>query len=215
MAAFSWRLTLFVYRQRAFFIPFTLLWILISILQTFSSQREIILAVNRHNTPFADWFFWLITAVGNGVFILGVAVLIFFFSKKQAAIIVAGYLLSGLIIQISKKFIFIDMHRPYKALSDISNELHKVDGVVFFSNNSFPSGHTASAFAMFATLAFMTRYAFLKNLCLLVACLVGYSRLYLLQHFLRDVFVGALIGVLTALFCQLIFDKYRVLNKLQ
>ncbi|MDP4276824.1 MAG: phosphatase PAP2 family protein, partial [Bacteroidota bacterium] len=37
--------------------------------------------------------------------------------------------------------------------------------------------------------------------CLLLACLVGYSRLYLLQHFLTDVVAGSLIGMVSAAFC--------------
>jgi membrane-associated phospholipid phosphatase len=42
---------------------------------------------------------------------------------------------------------------------------------------------------------------------LIAAILVGYSRIYLAQHFLDDVLAGAMIGVLSAIFCWMFFDK--------
>ncbi len=210
---FTGRLTYLMYRNRVFFTFFWIIWIAVSTVQTFFSQREIILFVNALHTPVSDYFFWVVTALGNGVFVIAVAVLIFFFSKKQAAIVVTGYLLSGAFVQLSKKFIFMDRPRPMKALADIFEDLHKVDGVHFFGNNSFPSGHTTSAFALFTTLAIMSRSRTLALLCLLTACLAGFSRVYLLQHFLRDVHTGAILGIFAALICQVIFDKYWPLNQ--
>jgi len=36
----------------------------------------------------------------------------------------------------------------------------------------------------------------LKSLCFFTAVLVGLSRIYLIQHFARDVYVGSLFGVI-------------------
>jgi membrane-associated phospholipid phosphatase len=65
--------------------------------------------------------------------------------------------------------------------------------------HSFPSGHTASAFALFIGMAFFTQNKYLKAVCLLLALGVGYSRVYLALHFPEDVLAGSLIGVLCAL----------------
>lgn len=58
---------------------------------------------------------------------------------------------------------------------------------------SFPSGHTSAAFAA-ATVMLLTRSR-LKYLFLVLAILMGFSRLYLYVHFPSDVFGGILTGI--------------------
>ncbi|MDX2135121.1 MAG: phosphatase PAP2 family protein [Saprospiraceae bacterium] len=66
---------------------------------------------------------------------------------------------------------------------------------------SFPSGHTAGAFALFTALTFMLpprmRPLGLPLALLAIACAV--SRIFLVQHFLADVLAGAAIGIGMAL----------------
>jgi len=66
---------------------------------------------------------------------------------------------------------------------------------------SFPSGHTAGAFALFTTLALMlkTRYKPFGLLFAAGAILAGVSRIFLVQHFLSDVLAGAVLGMSIAL----------------
>jgi membrane-associated phospholipid phosphatase len=67
------------------------------------------------------------------------------------------------------------------------------------TEHSFPSGHTASAFALATILSFSVKDNSLKSIGLLLgACIVGFSRTYLSQHFLVDVTVGSAIGVVSA-----------------
>lgn len=56
---------------------------------------------------------------------------------------------------------------------------------------SFPSGHTQSAVGTFGCLAASTDKKWWRNLCILLAVLVGFSRNYIGVHFLSDVLVGA------------------------
>lgn len=61
-------------------------------------------------------------------------------------------------------------------------------------NPSFPSGHTATAFAAATVLALF--HPRLRVPALVVAAVVGFSRIYLGVHFWADVVVGAVFGVL-------------------
>lgn len=68
--------------------------------------------------------------------------------------------------------------------------------VYVLQNLSFPSGHSANAFA---TATVLSGVAGLGNLPFAVAALVAFSRVYLGQHFLTDVLVGSGIGLIVAL----------------
>jgi undecaprenyl-diphosphatase len=57
---------------------------------------------------------------------------------------------------------------------------------------SFPSGHTMTAFAVWAVLA--QGFAFLSLPFLVMALLIGASRIFLGMHYPTDVLVGALLG---------------------
>jgi len=63
---------------------------------------------------------------------------------------------------------------------------------------SFPSGHTMAAFALYSLLTLMVghKYAPWGLAFALLAILVGISRIFLVQHFLIDVLVGAVLGLL-------------------
>ncbi len=66
------------------------------------------------------------------------------------------------------------------------------------ANTSFPSGHTASAFAVFfiiSQIAAQYNHCWLGLPAAVLAVAVGISRIFLVQHFLPDVAVGALIGL--------------------
>jgi undecaprenyl-diphosphatase len=62
---------------------------------------------------------------------------------------------------------------------------------------SFPSGHTAAAVSVAATLTFAE--PLLGPVLLPLAALVGYSRVYLRVHYLSDVLAGAGVGLAGAI----------------
>jgi membrane-associated phospholipid phosphatase len=73
-------------------------------------------------------------------------------------------------------------------------------------NNSFPSGHTASAFS---GATFIHKRYGLKRAAVpyLLAGFTGYSRVYADKHYWHDVVAGA---VISSLFTWILVDKYNV-----
>jgi membrane-associated phospholipid phosphatase len=59
---------------------------------------------------------------------------------------------------------------------------------------SFPSGHATSAFALFLCLAFLSANRYIKLISFMSACFIAFSRVYLSQHFLIDIYFGSIIG---------------------
>ena len=81
------------------------------------------------------------------------------------------------------------------------NTLALVPGVKLNTGQtSFPSGHTTSAFNLFSLLAVFLPIK-RQKWGLVLACMAiatGFSRIFLVQHFLGDVLAGAALGLLLA-----------------
>jgi membrane-associated phospholipid phosphatase len=159
----------------------------------------------QEHTVFGDIFFRYITHAGDGIFILALAALLAILKRTYLSVgIVGGYLLSGIFAQIGKRL--LNAPRPKAFFEALGEKVYEVPGVEVHLAGSFPSGHTASVFALavFLMLAIPSRW--LGILLLLMACTVGFSRVYLSQHFPVDVWAGACIGsvcgVVTYMFLQ-------------
>jgi membrane-associated phospholipid phosphatase len=194
-------------RNLFFFTPYSLLLIGAGIWQILYRQGIIALDINRLHHPWADIFFKYITFLGDGLFCVILAAIYFFWSKQKGIALFLSYAISGIIAQSIKKFGFPKEPRPAEYFADMMTQIHTVTGVELSHWNSFPSGHTASAFAVFTLLAFWSKTPALKVCCLILAALVGYSRLYLFQHFLIDVYVGSILGTIVAV---LVTNKWTV-----
>ncbi|MFM7594970.1 MAG: phosphatase PAP2 family protein [Flavobacteriales bacterium] len=154
------------------------------------------LATNQLHQPVLDAIMPYLTMLGDGIFVLLLGVVyVLFIHRSTGWLILISYLFSSLIVQFSKHVLFPDAMRPFFYLKSIPS-FHAIPDFLYYEYHSFPSGHTASAFALATILSFSAKDKPIASLSLLcVACLVGFSRTYLSQHFLVDVMVGSLIGV--------------------
>jgi membrane-associated phospholipid phosphatase len=200
-------------KTKVFSVPFFILVGGSSLLLIFFDKIEIALWINSHNSKFLDFFFQYLTHIGDGITALIISLLFLLFNIRKGSILLIGYLLSGLIIQMLKIFVFPDILRPILLIEN-SPAIHLVEGVKIWGSQSFPSGHTGTAFALFFCLVAYTDKTRLHILGLITAVLIAYSRLYLFQHFLPDVVAGAVIGTFTSLFLLLLFEKYKIFNRL-
>ena len=186
---------LFISRHRAYFLPFVVIWTMLSFIQVLFTQNYILLHLNKYWSPVTDFFFKYITYVGDGTFVIIAGLLAGLYSYRLCVKIILSYAVTGIFVQFLKRMVFAEIYRPPKVLSALLPQLHKVDGVDLYYFNSFPSGHTTAAFTLFTILALECKSPVLKFLLLLPPLLVAYSRMYLLAHFLGDVYLGAIIGM--------------------
>ncbi len=203
-------MTLFsIYKQnRLFFAGYIVLLICALFFLLGFTKVEGHLLLNPLHYKFLDYLFRGATILGDGIFIISLAVLLWFLKKKYLAVmIVGGYVISGIPVQIIKSF--IDAPRPAIFLKSIHYS-HFVEGVTLHNYNSFPSGHTASAFALAVIFSIYLKNKWYSLILLLLATAVGYSRIYLSQHFLEDVSVGSFIGVLSGIAACLLLDKWAM-----
>lgn len=185
-----------------FILPFTIIWIIMFVLLMYYGKINCHLLLNSFHTTISDYFFKYITEVGGSIpfIILG---LLLFYNYRNFIFLGLSQGLSSLITFVIKRVMQIP--RPSVIFNELGIELPVVDGVDLHHSLSFPSGHTTTAFATFFVLAVIIKNKYIKLLCLIIAILGGYSRIYLSQHFITDVLAGALIGLLSAITISPIF----------
>ena len=176
------------------------------------SQAEIFLAINSLHSSRLDMFFYYITYLGDGLFFVLIIIIAAFFRFSSALLGLIIFLLSGLTAQLLKRFIFEASLRPFAELAD-NFDLHKVPGVEQVMTLSFPSGHTVTAFALAFFLTSLLERRYVGWLMAILAVLVAYSRVYLGQHYMIDVYVGSMIGLGVSMLC-IYFLKPKLEGKL-
>jgi membrane-associated phospholipid phosphatase len=184
--------------NKVFLYPFLIVWLLLAVILFVFHKATIHMAINQFHTSYFDFLFKNITHLGDGLTPTFLALIFLFFSFRKAIILGGSSLVAGLLAQFFKRAVFPDMLRPKAYLKDV--ELYLVPGVEVHDFFSFPSGHASTAFSMFMVLALFSRKKPVKLFCFLGALLTGFSRIYLSQHFLVDVYFGAILGIVVAFF---------------
>lgn len=194
-----------LYKNSTFF-SLCLIWFVgLSAVVLLTTKKESFLFINQANHPFFDRFFRLLTFMGDGIFIIALAVLLFLLKYKRLALaLFSSYILSGLIAQVIKRL--MKLPRPAGYFDDpsvihsgLSNSLSKF--------NSFPSGHTTSVFAAAVIISLYTGKKSLAVIVFIFACVAAYSRVYLGQHFVEDILAGSFLGVTVGMLCYMAQEK--------
>ena len=148
-------------------------------------------AVFNSLTNFGDWYIPTIIIV---------CILLFIKNKWYFTLITGSYTISGLVVLISK--LLVRRPRPLVALIDIPKSY------------SFPSGHTLTSILFYMVLWYLltkntNRFnkAVFFSLFILLAILVGFSRIYLGVHFFSDVIGGLILSIPCTLMCLNIINK--------
>jgi membrane-associated phospholipid phosphatase len=171
-------------------------------------KKDSFLLLNTFHNKFLDQLFLSITFFGDGILAILVCLILFLFKKKHESLfLLISFVLSSILAQVLKN----SFHRlrPVNFFHDYS--YHKL--IEGFTNSvycSFPSGHTTTIFTLATMVVFFTKKRSYHILALTLAILVGYSRIYLGQHFLEDVIFGAIIGTSISLLIGSFFLKVNI-----
>ncbi|MFC5410776.1 phosphatase PAP2 family protein [Larkinella bovis] len=179
-----------------------------SVLMLLYTKTELMQWVNAHNAPLGDLFFRNITYLGDGAFAVIVIVILLFRSFRLALMGAVSFLLSTLIVRVLKELVFAGSLRPVKYFEHSDWQYRVIDGLDIHSYNSFPSGHSTTAFAVFCLLALLDDRKNRGWFWALLAVITAYSRVYLFQHFVEDVYVGSIIGTLSSVLVFGLLNRY-------
>lgn len=195
-------------RNRVFFLLYALLLVVVGGLQLVYTQEALMQWVNARNSPVADIFFTYATYFGDGAFFVFVCLVLFVYNRRVSIMAFASFALSSLTSLFLKAVVFPERLRPLKFFEHSTYQYRVIEGLDIHSYNSFPSGHTTTAFAVFGLLAFIDDRRGRGWFFFALATLTGYSRVYLFQHFVEDAYVGSLIGMVSTVVVYLAMKRW-------
>lgn len=199
-----------LYRVRYFLIPYIIILCACFIIKLLFSREEIYFAVNGLYRNWADLAAPYITNAGDGITIIIISVILLLFSYRGGFLLATSYAVTSLVAQILK-YAF-DMPRPKLFFEQQLGKIHFVKDLYILTVHSFPSGHTVTAFSAGVVLTYLVKDKRWGMLLLIAALLIGYSRMYLSQHFFEDVLAGSVIGVFISLLWLSYIDRKQFIN---
>ncbi len=200
-----------ILKENRFFFSVAAFWLLSGlILVLVVPHGEEVLFLNRNRTAAADLFFRVWTQMGEpAAYIISLFLLLFVRYRSAIMVPLLGFSVS-LLTFFFKEWFHYDRPFLHFSKAGLWHQFDPVEGIqVHGGANSFPSGHAMSAFALFTFVALNLPEKKKAGLLLILsAILVGVSRIYLLQHFLRDVVFGSLLGILLGVSLYLTQDAF-------
>lgn len=170
-----------------------------------SSQVDLFVSLNLALSALPGEFWSSVTKLGEvGVLLPIVAIFLYKSCRLWMSLLFAA-ICSGILTTLGKKIFAIP--RPAAVLDP---EAFNIIGRTLSGHNSFPSGHTTTAFTVFFILVFaqsehikQATRTWLVPLSIVAPIMVGLSRVAMGAHWAGDVMVGSLIGLFSAYWgCQ-------------
>jgi len=205
------RITEVLYRLRIFIIPYLIIICTCLIIKLTYSREDIYFEINSLHSDFADVFFTYATDLGAGISIIILTIIFLLLNYRKAFLLISSFTLTSLLAQLIK-YTF-HSPRPYLYFKADLSRIYLVKGIYMLTTNSFPSGHTVEAFTIATVLAYVTPNKRWGFIFLILAICVGYSRMYLSEHFFEDVTAGSIIGTMATIMWLTFIDSQPFLRQ--
>jgi membrane-associated phospholipid phosphatase len=163
-----------------------------------NENRTFELIINQYHHPILDTLCHYATYLGDGLIALSICLFLGFKLKSKSVPYLFSIASSALMAQVIKR-ICAPTLRPIEYYKQIT-EIYTVPFETMLHFNSFPSGHTSTAFASAIVLSYYFKNSIVTSVLLFLACLVAFTRVYLMQHFIHDVVGGMLLAMLISNF---------------
>jgi membrane-associated phospholipid phosphatase len=200
-----------LHRIKWLLIPYLVILCICLVIKLIYTRETIYFTVNGVNSPLADFLAPFATDLGNGWFAVALSLLLILFSYRKFLLLASSYILTSLLAQVVK--FIVDAPRPKLYFKALVNKIHFIKGVDILITHSFPSGHTVTAFSAAVVLTYFSKNSRWGIVYLIIAILVGYSRMYLSEHFFEDVIAGSVIGVIVTVIWLYWLDNKAFLQR--
>ena len=153
---------------------------------------EFLYFLEKLRVPVLNEFFLAVTTLGEETAFLALALIFFWCVDKRRGYYLMAVGFAGTVASQAMK-IACRIPRPWVLDPDFTILEQAREAA---SGYSFPSGHTQTAVGTLGAIACTTRRRWLAAVCVLLAVLVGISRMYIGVHTPADVLVGAALSIL-------------------
>jgi membrane-associated phospholipid phosphatase len=186
-------------------VSLLILLVFVIILLIYGKTDSFLLINGAHNSKL-DFVMPYVTWLGDGLIYVPMVLYCLVFNRKFLVPAIFSIIICTVLTQGMKRYIFPDELRPF-SLEEKQITIHKIEGVHMNKQHSFPSGHTSTAFTTALLLTAVLRRRVWAYVLPFLAFLVGYSRIYLAQHYLTDVSAGLFIGIVSAYLALLLYES--------
>lgn len=165
---------------------------------------QLLYLLEKIRIPVLNEFMLAITTLGEETAFLVIALILFWCVDKY----IGYYTLSvGFVGTLTNQFLKLLFRIPRPWVLD-KNFTILEQAREAASGYSFPSGHTQSAVGTFGSIAYVTKNKIVRIVCIVIAALVAFSRMYIGVHTPADVAVSIAVAlVLIFVFRPLVLDK--------
>ena len=158
-----------------------------------TEKGEIVVWFNENHSSTWDFLFRYWTYLGDASTYVILFFILLFVRYYYAFLSVVTGFFTLLLSQGLKRTIFNGWSRPIQYFEE-NIQWNFIDGVDVAVLNTFPSGHTITAFSLLILISCMINKKIIYICAFILAAGVAVSRVYLLQHFYIDVYFGGLLG---------------------
>ena len=163
----------------------------------------VLYALESVRQPVLDRLLGAVTYLGSEWAFIAIAVAVYWcVSKKHGYYLLAAGVISTAVSQFMK--IMCRVERPFVRDPDFTIVESARAGATGYS---FPSGHSQSAAAVIGGVARFTERRAVRIVCIVLAALTAFSRMYLGVHYPTDVLGGLAIGLVVMFALYPVFEK--------